>query len=200
VPSGSYIKVNAGLHQRLYGVLGAAAKISALISERPRRKQQQSEVQHQTLIRRARWLRSLLAGLSLSSVTATKVRHTVEHFDEYLDDAARQCSNGSIPLPAALPVDMVVGHRDLVPQLLLGTKVPGATVYNLRVYVADERIFINCDKEIDVGLLHDECAAIQARLKPLLHADMTGDEERGSPMVILTPESFGRADGSPNDL
>jgi len=190
VPGGSYIKIDHAVHQRLYGVLGASAKISALITERPRQKDQ-SRIQHETLLRRARWLRSLLTGLGLSGVTATKVRNTVEHFDEYLDDTSRKCSNGTIALPAVLPIDMSFGHRDLMPQLLTGTKFSGATVYGLRVYVADERVFINCDVEINIAQLHDECSAIEARLKPLLPDFVAGSGGQGSSMFVVTRESFG---------
>jgi hypothetical protein len=187
---GSYIKVDHALHRRIYGVLATAAKISALISERPRQKDQ-SKIQHETLLRRARWLKSLLTGLSLSGVTATKVRNTVEHFDEYLDDTSRKCSNGTIALPAVLPIDMAFGHRDLMPQLLTGTNMPGATVYSLRVYLADERVFINCGTEISIGQLHDECGAIQTRLKPLLPDFVAGTGGQGSSMIVLTDQSFG---------
>jgi hypothetical protein len=191
-PGGSYIKVDHALLQRLYGVLGGAAKMSALISERHRQKNQ-SQIQHETLIRRARWLKSLLTGLGLSGVTSTKVRNTVEHFDEYLDDTSRKCSNGTIALPAVLPTDMAFGHRDLMPQLLTGTKFSGATVYSLRVYIADERVFINCDTEINIGQLRDECAAIEARLKPLLPDFAAGSDRQGSSMFVVTRESFGPA-------
>jgi hypothetical protein len=66
-----------------------------------------------------------------------------------------------------------------------------ATVCPLRVYISNEQAFINAGKEISVKGLHSECAAIRERLA-LMAAQPSDEEGRGSPLYVLTKDSFKR--------
>lgn len=181
----NYIKVDADLHAEIYAILGAAAKIRALIRERSKRRDQ-SEAVHEVLAARTQSLRALLNGLSLSAVLSPAVRHSVEHFDERLDRTALGTLDGSIGLPVNVPFDIVVWSRAAF-EVLRGTSEPKADIYPLRVYVASERVSMNAGDAIKIGELRDECAAIAERLTD---RTMQPGGERGAFVVVLTQQSF----------
>jgi hypothetical protein len=183
-PESDYIKVEPGLHSEIYAMLADAAKIRALITERPKRRDQ-SRMKHEILVRRARSLRGLLSGLDAATVCSADARHSVEHFDERIDAAAIGAYERAIVLPVNIPLDLAVWSRGVF-EVLKGTTEPPPTIYPLRVYVASERRFLNGDVEIEVGALRDECAAIRDRLAPAMH----DPNERGGFVVVVTEQSF----------
>lgn len=109
---------------------------------------------------------------------------TLEHFDEYIDATDIRCYQRQISLPALLPLDFSMGHRRSLEQF---QDEKGST-YSVRVYLSDERVFVNCGREINIGQIYEECCAIRDRLWPLVPHDEGG--EQGSYIIVLTPESF----------
>ncbi len=149
-----FLKVDHALMRKLFTVLGAAARISAMLTDRPRRKDQSAR-DHAVLKRRARWLREeVLRGVKLERVFEAKVRHTLEHFDEYIDDTAIKYATRQLPTPSLAPVDIVVSRRRALRHFAVQQKVPHS--YFMRVYIAAERTFVNCEREISVQALRDE--------------------------------------------
>lgn len=53
----------------------------------------------------------------------------------------------------------------------------------MRTYYAEERVFSDCGKEINIGQLHTECRAIRDRLPDEVPDEETG--ERGGFVVVL---------------
>jgi hypothetical protein len=190
-----YIKVDPALHSEIYAMLGDAAKLRALISERPKRRDQPDR-QHAILVLRARALHGLLPDLNLAAICSPDARHSVEHFDERIDRTAIDSFDNTIAKPVHIPLDLVVWSRASF-GMLKGTRSPEPQIYPLRVYVASERRFLNADAEIDVGRLRDESAAVRDRLA----AAVPNASERGAFVVVLTETSFDDADrpgGEPN--
>lgn len=185
--SESYLKVDHDLMTKLYFLLGATARIRALLTDRPRRKSQ-SEKQHALQVRRTAWLRDhVLKGIRLAEVLAPKVRHSLEHLDEYVDDTGLRFLEGRIPTSALVPVDFAVGRRNTLAQFQVANKRPH--VYFVKVYVASERVFVNCGHEISIQKLHTECRRIEKRLQPLV-PPAPSPSERGSQMLVVTPSTF----------
>jgi hypothetical protein len=182
------IKGDAEIHGRLSAILGEAAKIRTLINGRPKRRDQ-SAAAYAIQTKRAQALRQLLDGISLETVLSAHVRHSLEHFDERLDRAALALVDGTAQLPVNIPFNIVLSRRRAL-LTLRGTTVPKSRLFPLRVYIANERVFINAGDEVNVGKLYDECGAIRERLRPLV-PEAPGDE-RGSFVVVLTEESFAR--------
>jgi hypothetical protein len=183
-PNNDYIKVDPALHSEIYAMLGDAAKIRALVTSRPRRRDQ-TERQHEILVLRAEALLGLLAGLSLDAICSADARHSVEHFDERIDQTALDAYDNTIPKPVNIPLDLVVWSRAAF-DVLRGTRADRPEIYPLRVYVASERRFLNAGAEIDVGLLRDECAAVRDRLAQA----MPDPDERGAFVVVVTESTF----------
>lgn len=191
---GSYVQVDHAIHRKIYRILNNAARISALIKDRPRHNSQ-SAGQYEIQTRRARWMRSILDGVKVEEISHAKVRHSLEHFDEFIDETALKSSRGQIPLPSFFPVDFVLGRSSTLDALACGP-LEGFKTYPLRVYLAEERTFINCGRAIRLNLLSQECAAIATRLLSVVPGLRQEDEseQRGSRMLVLGPEHFEPAD------
>lgn len=190
-PESSYIKVDHELHRELYRILNNAARMKALIKSRVKsRNQSASAYEFQEF--RTNWLGRILGGISTSELLHAKVRNTLEHFDEYLDQTAIRSWRGSIPTPTLIPTDMTLGRDGTLEQFDIGGTSP--TIYPLRVYLAEERVFVNCGERISLQEVADECQAIQTRLEGLDPnlANPGNDEEmeRGSSMLVITADSF----------
>jgi hypothetical protein len=106
------ILVNHDVNRHFLNAIGAAARLRALLFERDKNRHQQP-LEHKIQQRRAGWLKTILAGVDLDVLKAVGVRHTIEHFDEYIDRLALRAYDGDLPLPAIIPVDFVLGSRDL---------------------------------------------------------------------------------------
>lgn len=185
-PGQGYVRVDHALHGRILGVLLAAARIRALIRPRDRHG---SRGEKEVLVRRTAALRDLLAGIDLGPVLDGTARNSIEHFDERLDETAIKSRRGSIPWPTLLAFDMVLSTRRLLEQFDVGGERP--TTYLIRAYIADERVFANCGVELRLEPLRDCCAAIRARVEPLLPA--FAREDRGASMLVVTRTTFAEA-------
>jgi len=186
----SYIKVDHVLQANIYRILNNAARIRALVKDRPRREHQQSAAQYAIQEQRTHWLSTVVTGIDLSEVAHARVRNSLEHFDEYLDQTALRFSEASITGRALLPFDMTLGRDGSLDQF-----ADGGSVYPLRVYLAEERIFVNCGHKVDLGKIATECLEVVDRLTELVPTiaqdDSPTSRERGSSMIVLTSTSFG---------
>lgn len=185
-----FLKVDHAVMRKLFTLLGAAARISAMLMERPRRKDQSAR-DHEVLKRRARWLRDeVLRGVKLERIFEAKVRNTLEHFDEYIDETAIKYATRRLPTPSLAPVDMVVSRRQTLQRFAIQQKVPHC--YFMRVYIAAERS-LNADLALAVHeRLRDECRRIAKRLTPSVPEPDAKPDARGSSMLVIADNTFPR--------
>jgi hypothetical protein len=179
-----FVQIDSAVIQSLFTALSAAARIRALIADRPRRKSQKiSEYEVQT--KRIAWLRDeVLHGVKLERLLDGQVRNTIEHFDEYIDRSALGFATGKFPTPSLAPIDFVVSRRRALQRFALERKVPN--LHFMRAFIASERVFVNCGHEISIQGLHTECRRIVKRLVPLV----PDPEAQGSSMMVITTETF----------
>jgi hypothetical protein len=184
----SYIRVDHGLMADLMALTNAAARLKALLTDRPRNKTE-SVTQFELRRRRVAWLREeILSGLKIEILLETGVRHSLEHFDEFLDRTALAAVDERLPMPALIPLDMAVGRRSTLSQF--ATRGARLHVKYLRVFIASERVFVNADREVNIEKLRVECRRIVRRLNQRVPRD--DDGARGSFVHVLTPETFSR--------
>lgn len=184
-PSDDYVRVDHTIMRKLYTIIGDATRVSAMLNKRPRG--QQTARQHEVHNRRAAWLRNeVLEDIKLERVFEAKVRHTLEHFDEYIDRTAIKYATREMSTPSVAPMDFVLGRRKALAIELQG-RVPN--IYFMRVFIAEERVFVNCGYEIDVESLREECREVAKRLTPLVPEPLPSGE-RGSPLFVITPATF----------
>ncbi len=133
-------------------------------------------------------MRDLLDGQSTDAILQAQVRNSLEHFDEYLDETALRSSMAQIARPTLFPIDMTLGRDGSLQQFTEGV------VYPVRVYLAEERTFVNCGKRIDVGAIALECQTIAEHLvelsPQLAKENEPSSEGRGSSMLVVTNDSF----------
>jgi hypothetical protein len=182
-PGVGTIVVDHDLNRKLMRAMGAAARLRALCVQRGRGRQ--PELQYKIHLRRSAWITDLLTGIDLDPLGSAHVRNTIEHFDEYLDATALDAASGSMTMPAFLPVDLALSNRMLLNQFGLGGKSPN--VYFLRAYIGGEEVFINCGHEMDIAAARNCSELVRTRISEILGSQLDAE---GSPMVVLTSESF----------
>ena len=182
----AYIQVDQGVSGILVDAVTNAARIRSLLVARPRDRSE-SAVTFELRARRAAWLREeVLQGVRLNIVLGASVRNTLEHFDEYIDDLARRAAKKQIPTPILVPVDFLMSHGRTLDFLLQRS---GGIVRPLRGYYADERLFVNAGREVNVDALNAECRAIRDRVAEHLPRGVL-EEPGGSAMYVLTETSL----------
>jgi hypothetical protein len=87
-------------------------------------------------------------------------------------------------------MDFTVGRDGTLDQF-----ADGGTVYPLRVFLAEEKVFVNCGARVSLDVMARECQEIVNRLitlSPGLIEDQgnTTGQERGSSILVLTSRSF----------
>lgn len=178
------LQIDHDIMRNLFTLLGSAARINALIGDRPQQRWQ-TEQDYEIQRRRTEWLRiGILKGIKLSALHSAKVRNTLEHFDEYIDGAAIGFATNKTPTPSLAPIDFVVSRRRALQRFAVERKVPH--LFFIRVFIASERVFVNCGHEISIQALHTECRRIVKRLAPL----MRDREEGGRSMLVIAQATF----------
>lgn len=112
---------------------------------------------------RAKVLTDLLDGIALGELLNVKIRNTLEHFDEYLDEADELLTVKGHPTATLAMSNMVLSHWE---------HLAGEKIFPIRVYVASEKKFYNMKWSIDLGKLHAESLEIVERLKSLPETQM----------------------------
>ncbi len=79
-------------------------------------------------------------------------------------------------------MDMVLSSR----QVLRGV-LNGADMTLVRVYVGQERRFVNSEDEVDITALRDEAAGVRDRLQPLANPGTEPADKRGLFLTFLGP-------------
>jgi len=94
--TGFTLQVSLKLHTNISVALIASANLRKLVEPSQRRKSE-TAVSHSFRQRRAKTLRSILDGVPMDELLNSKVRNSLEHFDEYLDEENRRLANGGAP-------------------------------------------------------------------------------------------------------
>jgi hypothetical protein len=179
-----FLQIDHDVMHDLFTLVSSAAHISAMVGER-KKQPWQTEQTYEIQRRRAGWLRTdVLKGVKLSALFQAKVRNTLEHFDEYIDEGAIGFATHQHPTPSLAPVDFVVSRRHALRRFAVQRRVPH--LFFMRVFIASERVFVNCGHEISIQALHTECRRIVKRLAPF----MQDREREGSSMLVISIDTF----------
>lgn len=174
VPDTGYvIQVNPELHSVIASLLSDAANLKKLVITPSARLNGESGQQFRLRKARAAVLREAIAGIPLTEMLNAKVRNTLEHFDEYLDEANVTLTTTKNALSPMAAYNMVLSHWEAF----------NPRVYPIRVYISSERKFYNMKWSVDLGAMHREATAIVERLA--LHPAFSRTEGPGGLMVRL---------------
>lgn len=175
VPETGYImQVSPELHSLIASVLSDAANLKKLIVTPTARLDRESGRQCRLRKARAAALKKLLTGIPLAELVNVKVRNTLEHFDEYLDEANLAVSEANVPPSPMAAYSLVLSHWEIF----------NPRIYPIRVYISSERKFYNMKWSVDLGAMNTEASAIVDRL--LTVPGFSDKDEPGALMFHLT--------------
>ncbi|KOG92652.1 hypothetical protein AL345_14765 [Aeromonas caviae] len=179
VPDTGYVmQVNADLHSLIASLLSDATNLKKLVITPDTRLRGESGPQFRLRKARALELKKVITGIELTEMLNVKIRNSLEHFDEYLDEANLSISTAkSPPAPIAL-YNILLSHWE----------VTNPRAYPIRVYVSSERKFYNMKWSVDIGKIHQESTAIVERLSAYL-----GFADPEGPGGMIIPLGYGKA-------
>lgn len=159
VPAEGYmIQVDPELHSLIASVLSDAANLKKLLITPSAKLNGESGKQRRLRRGRAAALLRLLNGVKLNELLNAKVRNTLEHFDEYLDEANLSISEAERPPSSVAAYNLVLSSWDAF----------NPRVYPIRIYISSERKFYNMKWSVDLDAMNNEASLVVARLKSSL--------------------------------
>ncbi len=168
---GHYLAIKPDVHKIIASCLADAANFKKLIYTASSRQKAESDKVFKLRQYRAKMLREALQGVSLDELLSAKVRNTIQHFDEYLDQAVVALSDvKSRKSPWA-------GYNLVVSTL----SVCDPPVHPIRVYVADDRTYYNFRWSVNMQRLHDEASSAAEKLSK--HQSVHGLPEPGGAIL-----------------
>jgi len=158
VPDRGYlIQVNPELHSIIASILSDAANIKKFLVTPSGKNRGESGAQFRLRKERAKKLKEALGKLELKEVLNHKVRNTLEHFDEYLDEANLKISQAKSPPSPMAAYNMILSHWEAF----------DPRVYPVRLYISSEKTFYNMKWSVNVGTLNTEAKAIVSELEKI---------------------------------
>lgn len=157
LPNETFLRVSKEVHGLIAALLSNAANIKKLVStEKLQQNKGETKACFQRRQQRVRVLSELLNGIALDELLKSKIRNTLEHFDEYLDQADELLTVTGHPTATLAMSNMVLSHWE---------HLAGEKIFPIRVYIASEKRFYNMKWSIDLGKLHAESQMVVDRLK-----------------------------------
>jgi len=151
VPDSGYLmQVSPEVHSLIASILSDAANIKKLLITPSARLNGESAAQARLRKARAGHLANFLKAVELKELLNHKVRNTLEHFDEYLDEANLRLSEVKNPPSPMAAYNMILSHWDVI----------SPRIYPVRVYISSERKFYNMKWSVDIGQIYQEACAI----------------------------------------
>jgi hypothetical protein len=151
---GNAIQVSPELHSLIASVLSDAANLKKLLVTPSGRLN--GETGRQSRLRKARTaaLCEIVKGIRLTEMLNSKVRNTLEHFDEYLDEANLAISEAKTPPSPMAAYNMVLSRWEVFEP----------RVYPVRLYISAERKFYNMKWSVDLDAIGKEAEAVVERI------------------------------------
>ncbi len=135
-PNETFLRESKDIHSLIAALLSNAANIKKLVRTQSSHLKGETKARFQMRQCRTKVLSELLNGIALDELLNVKIRNTLEHFDEYLDEADELLTLKGHPTATLVMSNMVLSHwehGDLVRE----------KIFPIRVYIASERKFYN---------------------------------------------------------
>ena len=172
--TGNVIQVTPDIHSNIMYVLINAANIKKLLFSYPdHKKKDETRKQFEFRMNRSKDLQKLFLGLDITEIKNNKVRNSLEHFDEKLDDLNIKFSELNQDIFKAAAYNMAFSRWEVI----------SPRVVPIRLYISSERKYYNFDNCIDLGKIHSEALSIVTRLKELKLLESS--EEPGGMLILL---------------
>ncbi|EPL2188305.1 hypothetical protein [Klebsiella pneumoniae] len=139
----------------ILGILSSSANIKKLTNP-GRQAKGESAGAFQFRVDRCDFIKNSFPEIDFSGIMDTKLRNTLEHFDEYLDDFMTTVAKGDFP--HAYPMTAFnVGLSD--------RDVFTPHIYPIRMYESKTKTFYNFDNIVSIESIYEVALAIDRKLK-----------------------------------
>jgi len=155
--TGFLIHVNPEIHSIIASLLSNASNIKKLIDTPTGKLRGESSAQAKLRKERAEILNEKIQSIELTEILNQKIRNTLEHFDEYLDEANLKLCRDIQPISPVAAYNMVFSHWE----------VTSPRVYPIRLYISSEHKFYNMKWSVYIGKIYEEAIAILLDLQKL---------------------------------
>jgi hypothetical protein len=172
IPDTGYVlQVAPEMHSIISSILSDAANIKKISITAGAKLNGENSERHKLRLSRAAAVSDFLKGIDIVEMFKVKVRNTLEHFDEYLDESNIELTKRPAGTRAAY--NLIISHWEATAPRL----------YPIRLYVSSERKFYNMKWVVDIGLIAVEANSI---LKKFAAEDILGDlDEPGGLMIAV---------------
>lgn len=156
-PNMNFVGVKPELHSYISSLLCDATNIKKLIAM-PLNKGSRSAKLFEFQKARCKMLLEIVGNIDITEILNVKIRNTLEHFDEYLDEANAELTLN--PMPAgtegrsAAAFNVALSRWDTI----------SPRVYPIRLYIAAERKFYNMKWSVDIGKIYEQSNMLRERL------------------------------------
>ncbi len=147
---GFYIKNDYHIHYLINDILSNAANISKLITTPEIKPKNKSADSFRIHIERSKFLQGKIDGVDFSEIKSVKVRNTLQHFDEYLDQANIEASDSRLNAYGMAFYNLVMSHWEAI----------NPRPYPLRLYICAEKKYYNIKYSVDIGKINSEASSI----------------------------------------
>lgn len=156
IPDDGYIfQSDPEIHSLIDSIISDAASIKKYVSVPERPAKNEGRRQFELRKARSKILKDLIECAEVSEILNSKVRNTLQHFDEYLDESNINLIDSKDPDIGLAAYNLVISSFDAI-----DTKL-----YPIKLYVSSERKFYNMKYEIDLGKISSEANDILAVIK-----------------------------------
>ncbi|MFL1616451.1 hypothetical protein GHT89_17865 [Acinetobacter baumannii] len=171
------MSVSPVLHNRIYSVLIYAANIKKLAFPVRHKKAKEKTATYKLRNQRADLFEKILENVSIKEIHNNKVRNTLEHFDEYLDEANVVLNTEHKKRKLAEEHGYAAYNLSLSRWNVFDRKI-----YPIRVYIAEEKTFYNLKWSIDIGKIDSEARAILDCINAL---ELSKEKKSGGLLIPL---------------
>lgn len=170
---GYYFKIDYNIHSLINDILSDAANLKKLITIPTQKTRSESPRQFQVHVERSKYLQEKIKGIEVTELKSVKVRNTLQHFDEYLDEANIEATEGKLKNHQRAVYNFVMSHWEAV----------NPRPYPIRLYICAEKTYYNMKASVNLGKIYAESLRISEVMRNEIGTD--SDSDPGGFMIPL---------------
>lgn len=162
---GYYFKIEYHIHSLINDILTDAANLKKLITIPTQKTRSESPRQFQVHVERSKFLQEKIKGIEIAELKSVKVRNTLQHFDEYLDEANIEVSEGKIRTRQLVVYNLVMSHWEAL----------SPRPYPIRLYICAEKTYYNMKASVNIEKIYVEASQINEIIRSEIRRDSDSD-------------------------
>ena len=152
---GYYFKIDYSIHALINEILSDAANVKKLITTPAQKTKNESPEQFLVHVERSKFLQKKIKGVEISELKSVKLRNSLQHFDEYLDEANIEASKGKIKTHQVAVYNFIMSHWEAI----------NPRPYPIRLYICSEKTYYNMKASVNINKIYVEACNINSAIK-----------------------------------